>query len=142
MAISEDEEQPPHLNLPATVQQRRQHFRPQRRQALEYHVEVVEAFMVGQLIDSFEDCPFGRRHPELPVPRKGLPGIRGIIGKAQLRIVKEGPAVRLDRRVQRQLRKPVRYDFTIDPYRGVTAQPQVVAVTLLGERVMPPTWTS
>ena len=46
MAVGKDEEQARDLDLLAAVQQRRERARAQRCQALEHHVEIVEAAMV------------------------------------------------------------------------------------------------
>src|SRR6056297_1864204 len=80
VAIGEDEEQALYLDLLATVKQRRQCTRTQRRQAFEHHVEVMEALMLRQFVHGFHDRPFGGRHLELPVPWQRVGRVRIVLG--------------------------------------------------------------
>jgi hypothetical protein len=59
VAIGKHEEQALHLDAAATLQQSGKAAGTQRGEPLKHHIEIVEAFMVRQFVQRFEDRAFG-----------------------------------------------------------------------------------
>src|SRR5690606_40548127 len=68
MPIGKEEEQALHLYTSTADKQLMEPLRRKIAQAFHQHVDLIEALTPRQLIEKFENRPFGRRYRQWPVP--------------------------------------------------------------------------
>lgn len=116
VALGEQKEEPLRLHAPALVEKLAHSARAQAVQPLEQHVEGVEAFPAGQLVQCFEDRAFGRGGGQRPAPGRAAAcaerlEIDGVHAKGRVR--EQPPAAHDDGRVEIEPGQPGRGS----PYR-------------------------